>query len=854
MRRVLLLACLACACSGSHGAGARDARAGGHGDGAPFGELDAGAPDGSSVRDGADAAPAACGSAPGAPVAAPASVTGTQLGLLPSGDTTRGSCGGSGSGEVAYVVDVASPLVALVIAADADVTLYVRRACGDPASELACQAGPRAEVRLGDVAPGRYFVLVDGHGADQRFALTIAGELPADAPCVPGDALAGCGARVCGVREDAARCVVPRCADGADDDGDGKADWPADPGCADGRDDDETDPAMAPACANAADDDGDGRVDWPADPGCTAAGDDDERDQCVAGLEVLDVPPDGVVSGDTSGTRNALMPSCAPNAMQGERAYRFVLAEPALRLEASLVQAFPGASVAVRRERCGDAGAEVACAQANESAVVAPAPAGVYYVIVDGDFQPGPFRLAVRAELAEGAACDPARPALGCGPAHVCDGRCRRSACANGTDDDGDGKVDYPFEPGCASVDGDDERDPTPAPVCGNGLDDDGDGPIDFPADVGCTAASAGSESEPCGFGVDVVDVTATGRASGTTAGAPDRLVPRCDAAATGGERVFAIRVDRRAAALRARLAPGFLGAVLHVRRGDCRVPASEVSCTIGDSLEVSPAEPGVYFVTVDSDFGAGAFSLEVEVLLEDGSPCDAAGGPRRCADGLVCRAGAAGASCGRPACSDGVDNDGDGVVDFPRERGCEGATDDDETDPVVPAVCGNGMDDDRDGLADWPADPGCLGAGSPSEDAPCGPGIVVEDLTATGRAMGSTRGVQNRFGPDPAMGCGVVMGQSGSGNTAGERVYLYRLDAAATLRISTEGAGTDFDTVLYVRRGGCGTVQIGCNDDASGAAGPSSLVLSNQPPGVYFVFVDGYAAAAGNFVLTVGR
>ncbi len=848
MHRLILLTLL-CACRGSHGGASQDGHLGAHGDGAPLGDPDAGAPD-SAPRDAIDAARATCGSTP----LAAASPTGTQLGLLPATDTARGSCGGVGTGELAYVIDVASPLSALVIAADADVTLYVRRVCADPGSELACQAGARARLRLADVAPGRYFVLVDGHGADARFALTIEGELPADAPCTPGDALAGCGARVCGLRQGGARCVVPRCADGTDDDGDGKIDWPADPGCAEARDDDEADPSTPPACANGVDDDGDGRVDWPADPGCVAAGDDDERDQCVPGVEVLDLPPAGAAAGDTSGARNSLLPSCAPNAMQGERVYRFVLAVPAARLEARLVQAFAGASVAVRRERCADAGAEVACAQANEPAVVAPAPAGVYYVIVDGDFQPGPFQLVVRAELAEGAACDPARPAVGCGPAHVCDGHCRKSACGNGVDDDGDGKVDYPFEPGCASVDDDDERDPTPAPVCGNGLDDDGDGLVDFPADLGCTAASAGSESEPCGAGVDVVDLTATGRGSGTTAGAPDRLVPRCDASATGGERVFAMRVDRRAEALRARLATGFPGAVLHVRRGDCRQAASEVGCTLGDALEVSPAEAGVYFVTVDSDFGAGAFALEVEVLLEDGTPCDPAGGPRRCADGLVCRAGAAGARCARPACSDGVDNDGDGVVDFPRERGCENATDDDEADPMTPPVCANGLDDDRDGLADWPADPGCLGAGSPSEDAPCGPGVLVEDLSASGRATGSTVGIQNRFGPDPAMGCGVVMGGSGSGNTAGERVYLYRLDAAATLRVATTGAGTDFDTVVYVRRGGCGAAQIGCNDDASGAAGPSSLVLSNQPPGVYFVFVDGYAAAAGNFVLTVGR
>ena len=37
------------------------------------------------------------------------------------------------------------------------------------------------------------------------------------------------------------------------------------------------------------------------------------------------------------------------------------------------------------------------------------------------------------------------------------------------------------------------------------------------------------------------------------------------------------------------------------------------------------------------------------------------------------------------PACSDGIDNDGDGVWDYPRDPGCSSADDTDETDPVQP-------------------------------------------------------------------------------------------------------------------------------------------------------------------------
>lgn len=55
--------------------------------------------------------------------------------------------------------------------------------------------------------------------------------------------------------------------------------------------------------------------------------------------------------------------------------------------------------------------------------------------------------------------------------------------------------------------------------------------------------------------------------------------------------------------------------------------------------------------------------------------------------------------------CSDGIDNDGDGKIDFPDDPGCESAIDPDETD--IPA-CSDGKDNDGDGLADYPMDPGC--------------------------------------------------------------------------------------------------------------------------------------------------
>jgi subtilisin family serine protease len=64
-------------------------------------------------------------------------------------------------------------------------------------------------------------------------------------------------------------------------------------------------------------------------------------------------------------------------------------------------------------------------------------------------------------------------------------------------------------------------------------------------------------------------------------------------------------------------------------------------------------------------------------------------------------------------ACSNGLDDDGDGLVDFPADPGCSGASDTDEFNAPAPppAACSNGLDDDGDGLVDYPADPGCTSA-----------------------------------------------------------------------------------------------------------------------------------------------
>lgn len=95
------------------------------------------------------------------------------------------------------------------------------------------------------------------------------------------------------------------------------------------------------------------------------------------------------------------------------------------------------------------------------------------------------------------------------------------------------------------------------------------------------------------------------------------------------------------------------------------------------------------------------------------------------------------------PACSDGLDNDGDGHADFPADPGCAQATSDDE----APA-CDDELDNDGDGGVDWDGgqgggtpDPNCV-AGWQGREAPrgCGLGFEVALLLAGWAALDRRR------------------------------------------------------------------------------------------------------------------
>ncbi len=124
-----------------------------------------------------------------------------------------------------------------------------------------------------------------------------------------------------------------------------------------------------------------------------------------------------------------------------------------------------------------------------------------------------------------------------------------------------------------------------------------------------------------------------------------------------------------------------------------------------GDTLEVAPGD-----LRVATDLSFVTYQRRGVIGLND---VDHVAFRARFADGSV------GIFVAKPsACNDGLDNDDDGYVDFPADRGCKAGSSNRENPD-----CDNGVDDDGDGLVDS-TDPSCLAASSARENAQCQDGV----------------------------------------------------------------------------------------------------------------------------------
>lgn len=232
----------------------------------------------------------------------------------------------------------------------------------------------------------------------------------------------------------------------------------------------------------------------------------------------------------------------------------------------------------------------------------------------------------------------------------------RLAQCANSLDDDGDGTIDFPAEPGCSSALDPTEADDSMRPTCSDGVDNDNDGIVDFPKEPGCRSASDKSEKEParrpqCADGKDndrdgKVDYP---QDPGCNWAADQELDTACsDGRDNDGDRLADFPRD------------------LGCSDANDTDESNPPECNDGrdnDSDGTLDFDTAIPTQTADPDCNSALDA--VEAPSAPGSP-PLPSPPAR-------------------ACADGRDNDADGRIDFPADSGCSSAGDDDESDPRPP-------------------------------------------------------------------------------------------------------------------------------------------------------------------------
>ena len=395
-------------------------------------------------------------------------------------------------------------------------------------------------------------------------------------------------------------------------------------------------------------------------------------------------------------------------------------------LEAFLVDTFfEGTEIPttlyVRKEECLNSEAEVACIREDYrtndpgQTLTVPFPEeGRYYIFVDGVGSAGQVTLKVTTQ--------------------------KVAECKNQLDDDGDGLIDYPSDPGCTRPTDRSETNEGALSVCANQSDDDGDGLTDFPADPGCIDAAWTSEDDVCGEDVFLTRYFDEGGAisdSTDSASASNRFDPPPDCGLEEQpERAYFWRNEYRSqVTIRTDYSEtAILTAVYVLPFVECMMGSIYNSCAAGNgmlegtsSLVLEALEPGDYLVVVDTASGdPGSFRLSIEaerIRMEcnDGVDNDEDGFIDDDDQGCASRSDRSERDYAfTPDCDNGLDDDGDGRIDYPFDPGCEtrGGTDESREGDLSEwqPACLNGLDDDGDGLVDIPFDPGCSAFGDDDE------------------------------------------------------------------------------------------------------------------------------------------
>jgi hypothetical protein len=101
---------------------------------------------------------------------------------------------------------------------------------------------------------------------------------------------------------------------------------------------------------------------------------------------------------------------------------------------------------------------------------------------------------------------------------------------------------------------------------------------------------------------------------------------------------------------------------------------------------------------------------------------------------------------------------------------------------------------------------------------------------------------------PGTTATAGSVLGSCGGSSASPERTFEWTPAASGLATVSL--CGSAYDTVLYIRQGGCRGAEIDCHDDDCRLS--SSLGVLVFAGRTYTIVVDGYSGLSGSFTLAV--
>ena len=134
-----------------------------------------------------------------------------------------------------------------------------------------------------------------------------------------------------------------------------------------------------------------------------------------------------------------------------------------------------------------------------------------------------------------------------------------------------------------------------------------------------------------------------------------------------------------------------------------------------------------------------GADAMNIPTCFEDESRakcCDLKG---KCTSEKIVCVEPGSDTTEKPQCSDGIDNDSDGAIDFPADFSCSSSNDDNEGSKK--AQCQDGRDNDNDGLIDFPKDSDCNSNQDNNEATSSGENTATSGGTTSGNFTTTSSG-----------------------------------------------------------------------------------------------------------------